>query len=167
MKSLALKLATVVLLSITIFSCAKEDDGIFFSESSELINNEVTYTEIEIEILTLVNEHRQSLGLTSLNTLNIISSVADSHTDYMIETGAVSHDNFSKRADALTKNAKAKSVAENVAYGYGTAEGVVRGWLKSDGHRKIIESANYTHFGISTESNCDGRNYFTQIFIKK
>ena len=167
MKSLALKLATVVLLSITLFSCAKEDDGIFFDENSELLNNEVTYTQIENDILTLVNEHRQSLGLTSLNTLNVISSVADSHTDYMIETGSVSHDNFSMRAEALTSNAKAKSVAENVAYGYGTAEGVVRGWLNSDGHRKIIESPNYTHFGISTESNCDGRNYFTQIFIKK
>lgn len=167
MKSFALNLAMVVLISVTLFSCAKEDDGIFFNENSELINNEVTYTEIENDILMLVNEHRQELGLTSLSTLNIISSVADSHTDYMIETGSVSHDNFSKRAEALTNNAKAKSVAENVAYGYGTAEGVVRGWLKSDGHRKIIESPNYTHFGISTESNCDGRNYFTQIFIKK
>ena len=167
MKSLALKLLSVVLLSSILFSCSKEDNGIFFNENSELTTSEVSYSEIENEILTLVNEHRETLGLTSLSTLNIISSVADSHTDYMIETGEISHDNFNQRAELLMNNADAKSVGENVAYGYNSAEGVFKGWLNSDSHRKVIESANYTHFGISTESNSDGRNYFTQIFIKK
>ncbi|MBL4725032.1 MAG: CAP domain-containing protein [Lutibacter sp.] len=167
MKSLALKLLSVVLLSSILFSCSKEDDGIFFNENSELTTSEVSYSEIENKILTLVNEHRKTLGLTSLSTLNIISSVADSHTDYMIETGKISHDNFNQRAEILMNNTDAKSVGENVAYGYNSAEGVLKGWLNSDSHRKVIESANYTHFGISTESNSDGRNYFTQIFIKK
>lgn len=167
MKSLALKFLSVVLLSSILFSCSKEDDGIFFNENSELTTSEVSYSEIENKILTLVNEHRETLGLTSLSTLNIISSVADSHTDYMIETGEISHDNFNQRAEILMNNADAKSVGENVAYGYNSAEGVFKGWLNSDSHRKVIESANYTHFGISTESNSDGRNYFTQIFIKK
>ena len=167
MKSLALKLLSVVLLSSILFSCSKEDDGIFFNENSELTTSEVSYSEIENKILTLVNEHRETLGLTSLSTLNIISSVADSHTDYMIETGEISHDNFNQRAEVLMNNAGAKSVGENVAYGYNSAEGVIKGWLNSDSHRKVIESANYTHFGISTESNSDGRNYFTQIFINK
>ena len=167
MKSLTLKFLSIVLLSSFLFSCSKEDDGIFFNENNELINSEVSYSEIENKILILVNEHRETLDLTPLSILNIISSVANSHTDYMIETGKISHDNFSKRADVLMKNADAKSVGENVAYGYNSAEGVVKGWLNSDTHRKVIENANYTHFGISTESNSDGRNYFTQIFIKK
>jgi uncharacterized protein YkwD len=67
----------------------------------------------------------------------------------------------------LQNNANAKKVGENVAYGYGTAEGVVNGWLNSPAHKKIIETEEYTHFGISTEKDSSNRNYFTQIFISR
>ena len=168
MKPLAIKFFSVILLSAVLFSCSKEDDGIYFNETIEVVNiNDVSYSEIETEILNLVNEHRKSIGLSNLSLLNIISGVADGHTNYMIEEGVVSHDNFNQRTESLIKNANAQSVAENVAYGYSSAQSVLNGWLNSDSHRKIIESETYTHFGISTESNDENRNYFTQIFIKK
>ncbi|AMC11706.1 hypothetical protein Lupro_10695 [Lutibacter profundi] len=167
MKPLALKLLSLVLLSSILFSCSKEDDGIYFNENSEIINANVSYTEIETEILNLINDYRVSEGLTSLKPLNIISGVADGHTKYMVEIGEVNHDNFNQRTQTLVENAGAISVGENVAYGFNSAQGVVNGWLNSDSHREIIENPNYTHFGISTESNNEGRNYFTQIFIKK
>ena len=85
----------------------------------------------------------------------------------MISTGTVSHDNFESRAQALITNANAKKVSENVAYGYGTAQGVVNAWLNSPDHKKAIDDPKNTHFGISTECNSEGRNYFTQIFIQK
>jgi uncharacterized protein YkwD len=167
MKSVTPKLLSILLCTVFLFSCSQEDDGIYFNESSETINTAVTYSEIETEILTLVNEYRESKGLSSLITLNIISGVADGHTNYMVTTGQVNHDNFNLRAQNLIDNAAAKSVSENVAYGYSTAQGVVNGWLNSDEHRKAIEDPKNTHFGISTESNSAGRNYFTQIFIQK
>ena len=168
MKPLSIKFFSVILLSAVLFSCSKEDDGIYFNETIEVVNiNDVSYSEIETEILNLVNEHRKSIGLSNLTLLNIISGVADGHTSYMIEEGVVSHDNFNIRTESLINNANAKSVAENVAYGYNSAQSVLNGWLNSDAHKKIIESEAYTHFGISTESNNEGRNYFTQIFIKK
>ena len=168
MKTLTIKLVSLAIFSLLFFSCAKEDDGIYFDETIETINtNNVTYTEIESEILDLVNAHRAELGLNSLAPLNIISGVADGHTQYMIEVGGVNHDNFAERAGILMKEANAKTVAENVAYGYSTAQGAVNGWLNSDSHRKIIENPNFTHFGISTEKNSENRNYFTQIFINK
>lgn len=167
MKSITPKLLSILLCTVFLFSCSQEDDGIYFNESSETFNTAVTYSEIETEILTLVNEYRQSKGLSSLITLNIISGVADGHTNYMVTTGQVNHDNFNLRAKNLIDNAAAKSVSENVAYGYSTAQGVVNGWLNSDEHRKAIEDPKNTHFGISTESNSAGRNYFTQIFIQK
>ena len=167
MKTLA-PLAIIFLLTSTLFSCSPEDDGIFFNETSEVINEaKVSYSEIETEILNLVNDHRNSIGLSNLTTLTLISGVADGHTEYMIEAGAVSHDNFSKRAQALMDQADAITVGENVAYGYSSAQGVVNGWLNSSSHRKIIENPNYTHFGISTQVNNENRNYFTHIFIKK
>ncbi|MBI9042639.1 CAP domain-containing protein [Lutibacter sp.] len=167
MKSLAPQLLSILLCTVFLFSCSPADDGIYFSESNETINTSVAYSDIETDILTLVNEYRQSIGLTELIPLNIISGVADGHTNYMVTTGQVNHDNFSVRAQTLIDNANAKSVSENVAYGYSTAQGVVNGWLNSEEHRKAIENPKNTHFGISTESNSEGRNYFTQIFIEK
>ncbi|MDP3357866.1 MAG: CAP domain-containing protein [Lutibacter sp.] len=167
MKTYAPKLLALILLTTLLFSCAKEDDGVYFNENSEVVNAKVVYSDIESEIVSLVNAHRSSLGLNTLNTLNIVSGVADGHTNYMIEVGQISHDNFAQRAQTLMSEAGAKTVGENVAYGFNTAEGVVKGWLNSDGHRKVIENPDYTHFGISMEKNSDNRNYFTNIFIKK
>jgi uncharacterized protein YkwD len=167
MKTLAPKLFALVLLTTILFSCAKEEDGVYFNENSEVVNTKVAYSPMESEIVSLVNAHRTSLGLKALNTLNIVSGVADGHTEYMIEAGQVSHDNFAQRAQTLMSEAGAKTVGENVAYGFSTAEGVVKGWLNSDGHRKIIENPDYTHFGISMETSTDNRNYYTNIFIKK
>lgn len=168
MKTYAPKLLALLLLTSTLlFSCAKEEDGVYFNENSEVLNTKVVYSAIESEIISLVNAHRTSIGLNALNTLNIVSGLADGHTEYMIEAGQISHDNFAQRAQTLMNEAGAKTVGENVAYGFNTAEGVVKGWLNSEGHRKIIENADYTHFGISMEKNSDNRNYFTNIFIKK
>ena len=169
MKSLAPKFIVILFLSFVLFSCSKDSDGIYFDETSdvEVVVENITYSAIELEILDLVNAHRQSIGLTPLKTLDIVSGVAEGHTNYMIENGEISHDNFPTRSEILMKNTQAKTVGENVAYGYGSAEGVVNGWLNSEGHRSVIENSTYTHFGISTESNIQGRNYFTQIFINK
>lgn len=167
MKTHTPKLIALLLLTTLLFSCAKEEDGVYFNENSEVVNAKVVYSPMESEIISLVNAHRTSMGLSALSTLNLVSGVADGHTDYMIEAGAISHDNFAERAQILMEQAGAKTVGENVAYGFNTAEGVVNGWLNSDGHRKVIENPDYTHFGISTDSNTENRNYFTNIFIKK
>jgi uncharacterized protein YkwD len=99
--------------------------------------------------------------------MDVISSVAKDHTDYMIETADVSHANFADRSQLLIDNAGAEKVAENIAYGYSSASSVIKAWLNSPSHKKIIEESVYTHFGISTELNDQGRYYFTNIFIKK
>jgi uncharacterized protein YkwD len=167
MKPINLKLFLLVFLSFVLFSCSKEDDGIYLNQATEQINKNVSYSKIENDILILVNEHRESIGLPKLTRMDIISGVADGHTDYMVKTGKISHDNFDERAQKLMDNAGAKSVGENVAYGYTTAESVVNGWLNSPEHKAILENPNFTHFGISTEANSEGRNFFTQMFIKK
>ena len=85
----------------------------------------------------------------------------------MVEKNEVSHDNFPERIENLTLYASAERVGENVAYGFGTAKGVVNGWTTSNKHIVPIEEPDYTHFGISIKKNSEGRNYFTLIFIKK
>ncbi|WP_111706344.1 CAP domain-containing protein [Lutibacter citreus] len=162
-------LFSAVIFTFLLFSCSQADEGLnlFAKVDKETISNEATYSELESELLVLVNNYRVEKNLPSLEVLNQISNVADEHTNYMISTGDVSHANFEERASNLIKNAGAKKVSENVAYGYSTAKSVLNGWLNSPEHKKIIETSDFTHFGISTESNSKGRNYFTQIFITK
>lgn len=166
MKTLKKYLTSCVVLCLLFTSCSSEDDGIYFGDTATAKVN-VTYSDIELDILELVNDYRLSKGLNSLEKLNIISEVAETHTAYMAEVGKVSHHNFQKRHLQLVENAEAKLVGENVGYGFNTAEGVFKAWIKSDSHRELIEKSNYTHFGISTEKNLEGRNFFTQIFIER
>jgi len=154
----------LIILVILVTSCTQEDDGIFLNER---IESEISYTEIESEILELVNDHRVNIGVNKLNTLNIISTEAIPHTNYMLSKGEASHDNFEDRFLNLRMNADAVKVSENVAYGYSTAEAVVNAWLRSPHHKEIIEDEEFTDFGISTKANTEGRNYFTHIFIKR
>jgi len=164
LKTISYYQIVITLLCTLLSSCSKEDNGIYFEKFNE---TEVNYSEIELEIFDLVNDYRVSKNLTTLEKMNVISTVAESHTSYMAKIGEVNHDNFSERYQKLVKDAAAKTVGENVGYGFNSAEGVVKSWLNSDPHRAIIEKEHYTHFGISTRQNSEGRNYFTQIFIER
>jgi len=78
----------------------------------------------------------------------------------------VNHDNFNVRYSNLVNGVGAKSVAENVAYGYDSADAVVKAWIASEGHKENIEG-NFTHFGIAVDQDKNGKNYFTNIFMRR
>lgn len=153
-----------ILLVVVLCSCSNEDDGIFINN---IITETASYNDIELEIIDLINEHRKSLNLNELKPMNVVSVVADEHTDYMIQIGEITHENFSMRYQKLVEAANAKNVGENLAYGYCSAISVVNAWLCSDSHRKVIESKCYTDVGISSEANAEGRIFYTQIFIER
>ena len=156
----------LALMALLAFSSCSTDS--FPDDSIDLVSlqNAPPSKEIEIEILELINEHRIGLGLNSLQSLDIVKSVAFTHTDYMVETNSVNHDGFYQRKISLEQNAKAKAVSENVAYAYSTAQSVVKAWLNSESHRETIEG-DYTDFEVSAEQNNDGKWYYTNIFIKR
>ena len=160
------KLPLLALLAIfTLSSCSTDtmDDK---AEAMELSLVSQEAKSIEVEILELINNHRLSEGLNPLAEMNIVKSVAHSHTDYMVDNDQVSHHNFFTRSDYLKTNAGAKKVSENVAFGYSSAESVVRAWIKSEEHKANLEG-DFTNFDVSAEKNEEGRWYYTNIFIKK
>ena len=167
MKTITLKLTFALLISAFLFSCTTDEDGLYSENAIELEDISLSYTTMEFEISSLINEHRTSIGVSPLQIVNLVSKEAIDHTDYMITEGEVSHDNFSSRHQNLVNKVSATKVGENVAYGYSTAQAVVNAWIKSEGHRDNIENESYTSFGISTKQDSEGRNYFTQIFIKR
>lgn len=130
------------------------------------LSNSITYTSLESEILNKVNTYRESIGLKSLSPVDEVSFQAIDHTGYMTSNEVVNHDNFNVRYNNLVLEVGAKSVSENVAFGYGSADAVVKAWIASEGHRVNIEG-DFTHFGISVDKDKNGKNYFTNIFMRR
>ncbi len=155
-------------LMCLVTSCQK-DEGVAPEDTNYTINlnlaNETDW-QMAQEILDLVNAHRASLGLSEIKKdQQYASAYAVDHTQYMIDVEQISHDNFGVRSSALRQQG-AKTVGENVAFGYDTAQKLVNAWLNSDAHRTIIEG-DYTHSGFGVLKNDKGHYYFTQLFYKK
>lgn len=122
-------------------------------------------SQIETEILELINAHRRSLGLAFLQLDNFAQSLAQAHTLQMSKTLVpIGHEGFEQRAEQLIRVLKGSTASENVAYGQETAEDVVKSWLASIGHRQNIEG-NYTHTGIAVQKDGQDRLVFTQLFV--
>lgn len=164
MKKPTLWLMALTILFTTLSCSTENNDHEAKNVSSEYVVPETK--AIEIEILELINEYRESEGLNILNKLDLIKSQAYEHSGYMVETSNISHDNFSQRNAFLRQYAGANRVSENVAYGYSSPASVVNAWINSESHRGAIEG-DYTHFDISAEQDENGYWYFTNIFVKK
>lgn len=150
-----------ILFLTTIISCTSDDNGDVFLDFSL----DVTHLEMGMEVLDLINNYREELGLTSLFfDKNEILELALSHSSYMIRENKISHDFFSDRSAQLRKNG-AIAVSENVAFGYRNAESVFQAWLSSESHREAIEG-NYTRTAIGILQNDNGVFFYTQIFAK-
>ncbi len=157
------------MLCLFLTSCSKEDiienDTITYDVDLTLAGK--NDHEMSGKILSLINEHRNSMGLSGLKLdTDYVSALAVEHTQYMISKGNISHDNFNYRSSVVKHFDNAKKVSENVALGYDTAEKVVFAWLQSPGHKAIIEG-DFSHTGFGVLTTEKDLSYFTQIFYKK
>ncbi len=122
---------------------------------------------LEGAILHYVNEHRNSIGLISLETNAEANRQAYQHSKDMAErkTG-FGHEGFDQRMQAIKqKEGWITASAENVAYGQLSAKEVVKGWLNSPGHKKNIEG-DYRFTGIGVYKDKKGIIFFTQVFYR-
>lgn len=168
MRKITLTGFMLILCTLFLTSCSKDNLGEEVASYDQVVTKKVeyNYNSIEVEILDELNLYRSAIGLSELKAMVDLSVESEVHNEYMIDMGNVSHDNFAERASFIMQEVGAKKVAENVGYGYRSSEAVVNAWLKSKGHRENVEG-DFTHFGISVRQDADGKNYFTNIFIKK
>jgi len=157
------RILLIVFLCGTMIACEKEE----LSSESPVDDVAMHYEALELKVSNLVNKHREKLGLSTLAVLNLVSKEAETHSIYMVKQDLLSHDNFDVRTQNLMNNTAAISVAENVSFGYKTAEKVLNGWLNSPTHRTNIEAKYFTDFGISAKINSSGSYYITQIYVKR
>ncbi len=118
------------------------------------------------EFVELVNAHRESQGLSSLEWHAEIGGVALAHSEDMRDREFFGHDNPDgespfDRLDAAGIGFRA--AGENIAWGQQTGQSVLDAWLNSPGHRANIENESFTHHGVGY---VEDEHYWTHVFAQ-
>ncbi len=114
-------------------SSIPEDQTVTVQTSTEAVTGTFHYEEA-YKVLTLVNEHRATLGLAALTWDEDMREAAEIRAAEA--TLSWSH----TRPDGESWYTVSDLVkGENLAKGYDSAEDVFEAWMDSDGHRKNIE----------------------------
>lgn len=102
--------------------------------------------------LGLLNSERVRAGCAPLLSQPILYEVALEHSRDMAQNNYFSHNNRNGKGPG-TRATEAGypwgRYAENIAAGYTTAQGVVDGWLASEGHRNNLLNCAYTETGLA------------------
>jgi uncharacterized protein YkwD len=160
-------LSSLVIILVLVFhtSCSSEESS-NEAEAKLPIVTVYEYSPLELETMALINAHRVSIGLNTLEKINHVSFKSEEHDNYMIANNVVNHDDFVARSENIIKALGASRVSENIAYNYNSAKGAFDAWMNSPAHKENIVG-NFTHFGIAIRENpVNGRKYYTNIFVK-
>ncbi|MFB0614679.1 CAP domain-containing protein [Streptomyces sp. AGS-58] len=119
---------------------------------------------VTAEIVRLVNAERAKVGCQALTLDSALTKAAQTHSADMAAHQNMSHtgSDGSSPGDRITAAGYAWSgYGENVAYGYGTAEQVMAGWMASPGHRANILDCSFQEIGVGL---AQPGSYWTQDF---
>ena len=136
-----------------------------YTETEEELFSGAEFDAYQTQMLDLINNDRESLGLNKLELkADLISSSLIRSKE--IET-LFSH----TRPDGRYFNTAIHDInhtyngcGENVAYGFRTVESVYKAWMNSEGHRKNILNSKFKYFGFGYYKGSNGYDYWTQHF---
>jgi uncharacterized protein YkwD len=103
----------------------------------------------ETALLKEINVVRTAHGLQALRFDATLTRAARAHTAAMSSTGTFQHGAFRDRM--LQFGVRGPFIGENLAWGvgtYGTAHGIVAGWLASPPHRANLLHAGFRRIGL-------------------
>lgn len=128
----------------------------------------------EQQVVELVNQERlNNGGLPPLKRVTELDQAARYHAEDMRVDGYFQHDSYDGPAGATFACAwstrigrfytGASSMAENIAWGYGSPANVMSGWMGSSGHRNNILTTSRWEIGVGYASG----NIWVQDFGRK
>lgn len=121
------------------------------------------------QVISLVNQHRASLGLGQLSVDGSLSRSAVWKSMNMAGLNYFAHDDTPIGRTVAQRLAACGwpsnlGWGENIAYGFRTPADVMAGWLSSPGHKANIENPSFTSTGVGVAANAQGVYYWTQDF---
>ncbi len=148
--------------------------------AKEAPNKQVTLKQedirlIEEGILRLTNKYRSEKGLNPLESSVALGLLAQHQAFNMCNAGLLAHesDKFPEGWRKFTERLAivgARSGAENIAFGTILKDPnqwtrtVMKGWMKSLGHRKNILNPKFRYLGVAVNPCAQNLAYATQVF---
>lgn len=151
--------------------------AIFFLSSPVLPRREpppvLNSSRISSLLFEMTNAERKRARLTPYRPMKAMDQIARFHTDHMVNERFFSHVDRQRRG--VTERMQKfypgylGAVGENIAYYTGKTEEevasrIMKGWMKSKGHRANILHKEFRYMGIHVTRNQKGRYYVTQNF---
>ncbi|MFF4319207.1 CAP domain-containing protein [Streptomyces sp. NPDC001568] len=116
------------------------------------------------QVVALVNQERAKAGCSALTVNDKLTAAAQNHSQDMASHSNMSHTG-SDGSDPGQRITRAgynwSTYGENVAYGYGSPEQVMNGWMNSPGHKKNILNCSFKEIGVGL---AQPNSYWTQAF---
>jgi uncharacterized protein YkwD len=114
---------------------------------------------VDSQLLSLINNYRQSKGIAPLAASQALGAAAEHHAWDMELTGTYSHtmsdgttwsQNISNHGYTYTGR------GENIAWGYTSAQATFDAWKSSSGHNAAMLNSGYRAIGLGTVINTAG-----------
>lgn len=124
-------------------------------------------SQIESEVVRLVNIERQKNGLSQFSASSELSNVARVKSEDMSKNNYFSHNSpqYGSPFDMMKSfGIKYNTAGENIAMGYISAQSVVNGWMNSSGHKANILNPSFKTIGVGAYTDSKGTIYWTQMF---
>jgi uncharacterized protein YkwD len=156
--------ACLLLLSASLGACADGTPvGPDLPESTMQVSSSVD------EIVRLTNEERVANGLAALVINESLVHAAQIQAGQMADAHTMSHDLPDAEFPTLVSRAHAVGyeyswIAENIAYGYPSAERAMEGWNNSAPHRANILDSRVAEIGVAIAVATDGVPYYATVF---
>ena len=120
------------------------------------------------EVLRITNKIRRKVGAPRLHANSKLREAAMFQAEYQAYIEKKGHNgpkNFPSPVERVTATGYLYSyVSENVARGQQTPEWVIDSLMKSDGHRRNIESTEVSETGVHVVRSGSGRIYWCMVF---
>lgn len=162
MTSRLFRIFWLLVISLVIFSCSKDDDPKVDDDPQN------AFREL---VLNLVNDYRTSgcdcgteyyPPVAPISWNETLEQVALDHSTDMETNNYYSHTGLdgSSAADRISRAGYNHSTwGENIARGFHSAESVIEAWIESPAHCKNIMKANFKDMGVGRSGA-----YWTQVF---
>ncbi len=139
----------------------------YYNRKANLSSNKLdSFTNLENEVLKIVNEERKKVDLPPLfnnKQLNLAARQRAKEQSIKFAHRRPSGD------DCFTiikqYNIKCSGMGENLAMGQTSPSQVMECWMNSEGHRKNILYEKFREMGVGLYIDINKRYYWAQIFI--
>jgi Uncharacterized protein with SCP/PR1 domains len=155
---------TILIGAIILFSSCAQENVFFKDNEEEETVNSSNASEIEKQVVKIVNDERAKLKLASLKIDESLMKSCDIRAMELLTK--FSHDRPDGTSCFTAIEIPYKAAAENIAAGQNSSEDVMKSWMNSDGHRKNILGESYTHLGVGCYEY-GNKLYWVQLFIQK